>query len=65
LKRVDRERESGELRGMFPSSLVGLFQRGLSYGGQTVRFATKMAGGSTRNGRDTIGKRLGIKQYGG
>ena len=27
--------------------------------------ATKKAGGSTRNGRDSHGKRLGVKRYGG
>lgn len=27
--------------------------------------AHKKAGGSSRNGRDTIGKRLGIKRFGG
>lgn len=27
--------------------------------------AHKKAGGSTRNGRDSIGKRLGVKRYGG
>ncbi|MCV2531127.1 MAG: 50S ribosomal protein L27 [Candidatus Lightella neohaematopini] len=27
--------------------------------------AHKKAGGSTRNGRDSIGKRLGIKRFGG
>lgn len=27
--------------------------------------ATKKSGGSTRNGRDSCGKRLGIKVYGG
>ena len=27
--------------------------------------AHKKSGGSTRNGRDTIGKRLGVKKYGG
>lgn len=27
--------------------------------------AHKKAGGSSRNGRDTIGRRLGIKRYGG
>ena len=27
--------------------------------------ATKKAGGSTRNGRDSAGKRLGVKSYGG
>ncbi len=30
-----------------------------------VRHATKKAGGSTKNGRDSIGKRLGVKKYGG
>jgi large subunit ribosomal protein L27 len=27
--------------------------------------AHKKAGGSSKNGRDTIGKRLGVKKYGG
>ena len=27
--------------------------------------AHKKAGGSSRNGRDTIGRRLGVKKYGG
>jgi large subunit ribosomal protein L27 len=27
--------------------------------------AHKKAAGSTRNGRDSIGKRLGVKKYGG
>ena len=27
--------------------------------------ATKKAGGSTRNGRDSVGKRLGVKRYAG
>jgi large subunit ribosomal protein L27 len=27
--------------------------------------ATKKAGGSTRNGRDSAGKRLGVKKFGG
>ncbi|MDR0942263.1 MAG: 50S ribosomal protein L27 [Holosporales bacterium] len=27
--------------------------------------ATKKAGGSSRNGRDSIGRRLGVKRYGG
>ena len=30
-----------------------------------VRFATKKAGGTTRNGRSTAGKRLGVKKFGG
>ena len=32
---------------------------------QSVRFATKKAGGSTRNGRDSIGRSLGLKKSGG
>jgi large subunit ribosomal protein L27 len=32
---------------------------------QAIRFATKKAGGSTRNGRDSVGKRLGVKKFGG
>lgn len=27
--------------------------------------ATKKGGGSTRNGRDSIGRRLGVKKFGG
>ena len=27
--------------------------------------ATKKAGGSSRNGRDSAGRRLGVKNYGG
>ena len=27
--------------------------------------ATKKAGGSSRNGRDSAGRRLGVKKYGG
>ena len=34
-------------------------------GGATVRFATKKAGGSTKNGRDSNPKYLGVKKYGG
>ncbi|GAA5925724.1 hypothetical protein JCM3775_001484 [Rhodotorula graminis] len=30
-----------------------------------VRHATKRGGGSSKNGRNSIGKRLGIKKYGG
>ncbi|KAI9224808.1 LSU ribosomal protein L27P, partial [Blastocladiella britannica] len=29
------------------------------------RWATKRSGGSTRNGRDSHSKRLGLKKYGG
>jgi large subunit ribosomal protein L27 len=32
---------------------------------QQVRHATKKGGGSTRNGRDSIGRRLGVKKFGG
>ena len=32
---------------------------------QQVRSATKKAGGSTRNGRDSPGQRLGVKKFGG
>ncbi|KAI8072688.1 ribosomal L27 protein-domain-containing protein [Gongronella butleri] len=30
-----------------------------------VRFATKKSGGSSRNGRDSAGRRLGVKKFGG
>ena len=36
-----------------------------AYNLQSIRFATKKAGGSVRNGRDSIGKRLGVKKLGG
>lgn len=32
---------------------------------QALRFATKKAGGSTKNGRDSPGQRLGVKKFGG
>jgi len=32
---------------------------------QSVRTATKKAGGSTKNGRDSPGQRLGVKKFGG
>ncbi len=32
---------------------------------QCIRNATKKAGGSTRNGRDSPGQRLGVKKFGG
>lgn len=32
---------------------------------QSIRFATKKAGGSSRNGRDSAGRRLGVKKFGG
>ena len=30
-----------------------------------IRWATKKSGGSTKNGRDSMSKRLGVKKYGG
>ncbi|KAH7487684.1 hypothetical protein PRIC1_011761 [Phytophthora ramorum] len=32
---------------------------------QTCRWASKKAGGSTKNGRDSESKRLGVKKFGG
>ncbi len=32
---------------------------------QAIRNATKKAGGSTKNGRDSPGQRLGVKKFGG
>mmetsp|Transcript_20275 Transcript_20275/g.58615 ORF Transcript_20275/g.58615 Transcript_20275/m.58615 type:complete len:127 (-) Transcript_20275:448-828(-) len=32
---------------------------------QQLRFATKKAGGSSKNGRDSAGRRLGVKVWGG
>jgi ribosomal protein L27 len=32
---------------------------------QAIRFATKKAGGSSKNGRDSAGRRLGLKKFGG
>lgn len=32
---------------------------------QQTRLATKKAGGSSRNGRDSAGRRLGVKKFGG
>lgn len=31
----------------------------------SIRTATKKAGGTVKNGRDSIGKRLGVKKFGG
>ncbi|KAM0788491.1 hypothetical protein ACM66B_001623 [Microbotryomycetes sp. NB124-2] len=41
---------------LFDCPLPGLLQ---------VRTATKRGGGSSKNGRNSIGKRLGVKKYGG
>jgi ribosomal protein L27 len=35
----------------------------LAYGAMQMRWATKRAGGSTRNGRDSAGRRLGVKRH--
>lgn len=32
---------------------------------QTIRHATKKAGGTVKNGRDSPGQRLGVKKFGG
>ncbi|GAA5866546.1 hypothetical protein JCM3774_004010 [Rhodotorula dairenensis] len=42
-----------------------LFDAQLLPGLMQVRTATKRGGGSSKNGRNSIGKRLGIKKYGG
>ncbi|ORX79168.1 hypothetical protein K493DRAFT_335125 [Basidiobolus meristosporus CBS 931.73] len=34
-------------------------------GGIQVRWATKRSGGSSKNGRDSAGRRLGVKKFGG
>lgn len=31
----------------------------------SIRWATKRAGGSSKNGRDSMSKRLGVKKFGG
>lgn len=38
---------------------------GLAWGGVSCRTATKKAGGSSKNGRDSPGQRLGVKKFGG
>lgn len=35
------------------------------FAGEVRRWATKKAGGSTKNGRDSPGQRLGVKKFGG
>ncbi len=42
-----------------------LYSLQTSWNRQQYRFATKKAGGTVRNGRDSIGKRLGLKKSGG
>ncbi len=48
----------------FSSSLRSLSIGLTSVFATQVRFATKKAAGSTKNGRDSIGKRLGVKILG-
>lgn len=52
---------------MFPFSILnrGPVFTSCLHALDAVRFATKKAGGSTRNGRDSIGRRLGLKKTGG
>lgn len=38
---------------------------GSLFGGLLCRTATKKAGGSSKNGRDSPGQRLGVKKFGG
>jgi ribosomal protein L27 len=45
-------------------ALAGALSRD-SVVGVEVRFATKKAGGSSKNGRDSIGRRLGVKRFSG
>ena len=49
---------------MMLRGLTSVLSRGVSPLG-TVRWATKKAGGSSRNGRKSPGQRLGIKKFGG
>ncbi len=44
---------------------TSLLSSGDSFCLQSVRHATKKAGGSTKNGRDSPGQRLGVKKFGG
>jgi len=46
-------------------SLLSLNKKVLGAIYQPVRNATKKAGGSTKNGRDSAGKHLGVKKFGG
>lgn len=44
---------------------IGRVSPSLTWSLQQLRHATKKAGGSTRNGRDSPGQRLGVKKFGG
>ncbi|KAJ2867826.1 54S ribosomal protein L2 mitochondrial [Coemansia erecta] len=48
------------LRNIFAQTFGFQNQNSLVY--QQLRFATKKSGGSSRNGRDSIGRRLGMKK---
>jgi large subunit ribosomal protein L27 len=48
-----------------PFSSLQLTRRVMGAIYQPVRTATKKAGGSTKNGRDSKGKHLGVKKFGG
>ena len=47
------------------SSLLSSRVKNVNVFHQIVRNATKKAGGSTKNGRDSPGQRLGVKKFGG
>lgn len=46
------------------SKLASLSRPQFNSAHTTLRHATKKAGGSTRNGRDSPGQRLGVKKFG-
>lgn len=50
--------------GSFLSAKVTI-RPSISFGLGQIRTATKKAGGSTKNGRDSVGKSLGLKKSGG
>mmetsp|Transcript_63522 Transcript_63522/g.143275 ORF Transcript_63522/g.143275 Transcript_63522/m.143275 type:complete len:119 (+) Transcript_63522:120-476(+) len=47
------------------SQQAPFLQNHLAALGVQVRWATKKAGGVTKNGRDSAGRRLGVKKFGG
>jgi ribosomal protein L27 len=48
--------------GLFQYQPIKIIQH---FNWQSLRFATKKTGGSSKNGRDSPGKRLGVKKFGG
>ncbi|KAI9280127.1 ribosomal L27 protein-domain-containing protein [Sporodiniella umbellata] len=46
-----------------PTAVAGLMKNNTEI--TQVRWATKKSGGSSRNGRDSAGRRLGVKMFGG